>query len=298
MKIFVVIVTYNGLKWYKRCLSSVENSDIPVHTVVVDNASTDNTTDYLEENFPQIHLIKSKDNLGFAKGNNVGINFALENNANFIFLLNQDAWVETNTISSLINAMHLNDKAGIISPMHLSGSGNNLDVNFTMYLTSKFISDSFLKKLENFYNLRFVNAAAWMLNVDCIERVGGFDTSLFSHYGEDDNYCQRVIYHGYDIILDTKSFIYHDREKREIQQPTVSLWNEANRNLSIKVKYGDVNEDVDLNKQILICYKKVIKNILFMKITHLKGVFEDIRTFKSIKISREKNKLGGLVWLK
>ena len=55
-----------------------------------------------------------------------------------------------------------------------------------------FMSDSYTQQLENYYEVDFVNAAAWLLSRECIDKVGLFD-SLFFHYGEDVNYCQRLI---------------------------------------------------------------------------------------------------------
>ena len=61
MKIFAIIVTYKGQQWYDRCFTSLRNSSIPVQTIVVDNASDDGTVEYIRENFPEIHLIESKE---------------------------------------------------------------------------------------------------------------------------------------------------------------------------------------------------------------------------------------------
>ena len=70
MKIFSIIVTYNGMRWYDRCLGSLRNSELPVETIVIDNASSDDSVNYIKANFPEVHLIESNENLGFAKANN------------------------------------------------------------------------------------------------------------------------------------------------------------------------------------------------------------------------------------
>ena len=71
-----------------------------------------------------------------------------------------------------------------------------------------FISDAYLCQLKNEYPLLFVNAAAWLMSVECIKNIGGFDTSLFVHYGEDSNFCQRMKYHDFKIILNTLLIIW------------------------------------------------------------------------------------------
>ena len=91
MKVFVIIVTYKGKRWYDRCFGSLRQSTIPLQTIVVDNASNDGTVDYIRENYPEIYLIESKENLGFGKGNNLGLRYALDHGCDYVFLLNQDA---------------------------------------------------------------------------------------------------------------------------------------------------------------------------------------------------------------
>lgn len=95
--LFVIIVTYNGEKWIDKCLSSVYKSTIPLTTIVIDNKSSDNTVQYIKTNFPMVILFEYQNNLGFGKANNIGIEYALKNNADYIYLLNQDAWVDPNT---------------------------------------------------------------------------------------------------------------------------------------------------------------------------------------------------------
>ena len=74
LKVFVIVVTYKGMQWYDRCFTSLRNSTIPIQTIVVDNASGDGTVEYIKENYPEIMLIESKENLGFGKGNNLALN--------------------------------------------------------------------------------------------------------------------------------------------------------------------------------------------------------------------------------
>ena len=91
-KIFVVIVTYKGKQWYDKCFQSLRESTIPVQIVVVDNTPGDEDAKYIKTHFPEVHLIKMNENLGFGKANNLGMRYALDNGCDYVFLLNQDAW--------------------------------------------------------------------------------------------------------------------------------------------------------------------------------------------------------------
>ncbi|AXG73028.1 glycosyltransferase family 2 protein [Flavobacterium arcticum] len=204
-KVFVVIVTYNGAHWVDRNISSLLQSDYPVTIIVIDNCSTDNTVALLDK-YEEVSLIQANENLGFGKGNNIGIQKALAQGADYVFLLNQDAWVFNNTISSLIAKMEKDSKLGILSPMHYSGNGKSYDTAFSTYLSRSYSDLQYINSVA----VPFVNAAAWMMSRKCIERVGFFEP-LFGHYGEDRNYCDRVKYHGFLIGIDLDAKIIHDR---------------------------------------------------------------------------------------
>lgn len=100
---YVIVVTYNGKKWYDRCLNSLFNSSIFINVIVVDNKSNDGSVAYIKHKWPQVTIIENSENVGFAAANNIGFKFAFENGADYFFLLNQDAWVEYNTIEKLLN---------------------------------------------------------------------------------------------------------------------------------------------------------------------------------------------------
>jgi GT2 family glycosyltransferase len=218
-KIYCIIVTYNGIQWIQRCLSSLVDNKYPVHIVVVDNASTDDTVSFIQKNFPAVKIIATGKNLGFGQANNIGIDIALGNGADYVFLLNQDAWVESDCISMLIQAHHNHPEYGIISPLHLNGNGSGLDKYFIDYFlrsSSEILISSLLLNNDDSYDVietTFVNAAAWLVSIECIRKTGGFDP-IFFHYGEDANYAQRVIFWGYKIGIYRKAKIYHDREQR------------------------------------------------------------------------------------
>lgn len=210
-KIYIVIVTYNGMKWLDECLSSTS----PYPVIVIDNNSKDESVEFIEKNYPNVILLKQQENLGFGKSNNIGIKYALEQGCEGVFLLNQDAYLAEDTISNLYDFYQNNPEYGLLSPIHLDGSGQLLDRNFSQYMeydhNNKFYSDALLRGLKGCYDVPFVNAAAWFLPRKSLEDIGGFDP-IFHHYGEDDNYCQRLRYHDFKIGVLADTWVRHDRE--------------------------------------------------------------------------------------
>jgi GT2 family glycosyltransferase len=215
-KIFVIIVTYNGSKWYDKCFGSLRASTIPIQTIVIDNASSDNTASYIKNHYPEVHLIENDKNLGFGKANNIGIRYAMEQGCDYVFLLNQDAWILPDTIEKLYILMRENPEYGILSPIHLRGDGLNLDYNFSLYISENqcLISDCIINKniMKSIYEICFVNAALWFLSKECIKKIGYFDP-LFSHYAEDADYLCRIKYHKAKIGVCPNIYGFHDREQ-------------------------------------------------------------------------------------
>ena len=103
-RILAIVVSHNGEKWLRKCLSSVYSSTVKADVLVVDNASQDSSVEIIKKEFPQAILRISKENLGFAEANNLGFAYALSNAYDFVYLLNQDAWVLKDTIEKLITA--------------------------------------------------------------------------------------------------------------------------------------------------------------------------------------------------
>lgn len=213
-KLLTIIVTFNGKKWIEKCLNSIFISSYPSDIFVIDNGSSDGTLEYLEQNSDKIILIKSKQNLGFGKANNLGLKYAIENNYSYIYLLNQDAWVFENTFEELIKVLDNNQDIGIISPLQITASQKSLDDGFDHYCPPKMISDALCSNLKDFYYCNFVMAAHWMISYNCLNRLGGFSPA-FKHYGEDYNYIQRAIFKNFKIAISTRSRAIHDRENRK-----------------------------------------------------------------------------------
>lgn len=296
-RVYAVIVTYNGMQWLDRCLGSLDSSETPVNTIVIDNASTDGTPDYIAEHFLSVHLVRSDINYGFAKANNIGIRYALDNGADYVFLLNQDAWVEPGTISKLMELAQTDYSIGIVSPMHMNGSGDALDFGFSGYVPGDMVSDAVVGQLKPYYKAKFVNAAAWLMKRTCIEKVGGFDTAMFVHYGEDSNYCQRLEYHGFTLMISTQCKVFHDRafrkEKEKEYRQKVFHQSDVNRRL----EYANILYPVDVDGFIAQNKMSRIKSYIKLKFAQAERLKKEIAFLETVKLSRETNMAGGPAWL-
>ena len=213
MKVCTLIVSCNFEKWLHTCLSSLKRSSVESAVVVIDNASSDNTCRIIAEDYPEVMLLQNSENLGFGKANNIGMRYALDNHFDYIFLLNQDAWIEPDTLRKLTEASEQNPGFGIVSPIHLNGSGEKPDFGFSVYTGLKSKEEA-IDLAQPITPCSFINAAAWLIPVSAVKKTGGF-APIFPHYGEDVNYAQRIRNKQYQIGFVKDAFAYHDREFRE-----------------------------------------------------------------------------------
>ncbi|MEM6517244.1 MAG: glycosyltransferase, partial [Bacteroidota bacterium] len=232
---------------------------------------------FIKKNYPEVTLIEQDKNLGFGQANNIGLRYALEQGSEHFFLLNQDAYLLDNTVEQLVDFQERKPNYGILSPIHLAGNKNQLDNNFAKYmnkeLSGRFYSDFVLRNaIAPVYDVPFVNAAAWLLSRKCLNQIGGFDP-LFFHYGEDDNYCQRVLYHKFRIGVMPNSFIIHDRElkKRKKLVPYSQDYYEATEKY-YKKKFANILLPNHLEHQFDKITKELLKLAIQFKFKELNNV--------------------------
>ncbi len=300
--IYIIIVTYNGLNWIDSCLKSCGNYPV----IVVDNASTDDTVSFIETNYPHVILLKQATNLGFGQANNIGIRYALDHGAEHVFLLNQDAYLVEDVLEQLLRFQQSHTDYGILSPIHLTGNQQKLDRNFSNYMlkekTGQFYSDFVLgNALAPVYEIPFVNAAAWLVSKTCLETVGGFDP-LFFHYGEDDNYCQRVQYHGFKIGVLPKVYAIHDREDRVKEKIKIfSKMYFENIERQYKISFANILTENKIDLEIKKLKKTIFKLQLKFKFKRATDFKKELSILLRIKPliahSREQNKQQGAHYL-
>lgn len=299
IKIFVIIVTYKGHQWYDRCFTSLRESSIPVQTVVVDNDSNDGTLEYIREHFPEIHLIESKENLGFGRANNLGMRYALDNGCDYVFLLNQDAWLDdVDTLKNLVEIYEQRPEYGILSPMHLNINKDGLVMEYFCRRpdNKKLIEDLYLNQLTAVYDTKYIHAAAWMLSRNTLEKVGGFNP-IFQHYEEDGEYLNRVIYYQLKIGVCPSARIVHDHQSKTFTGDKALL---RHNQLKI-VDYIDLNKSFSASAYLRYYIRKWILCICRGKSTQAKQFAHDIkflfRRRTEFKKVRQVSMIAGPKWL-
>lgn len=236
MDVSVVIVSFNAKEMMAKCLESIFKftKDVSFEVIVVDNASTDGVTEYLKEishssmvtrnNFK---LIESKENLGFAKGNNLGIK---EAKGRYVFFLNNDTELVENSLERLKVWMDAHADVAVVSSQMLSseqklsptgGFFPSLkkvfawaffldDVPFLQFYGSSYHPHS-SKMYEKEFFPDWVTGSIFFVRKEAINQVGNFDDNMFM-YGEELEWCMRFKKAGWKIgYTPITKIIHHER---------------------------------------------------------------------------------------
>lgn len=262
-KVAVIVVTYNGMKWLERCLNDLFQSIIPIQVFIIDNGSQDDTIDFVEKYYPQITLIRSEQNLGFGKANNIGLSKAFKDGFDYFFLLNQDGYIFPETIANLIKIAKGHPEFGVLSPIQLNGAGNNLDLNFSILMNNNncpgFINDSYFDRLRDYYEVNFIMAAFWLITRATIQKIGFFNP-VYPHYGEDNDYLNRILYHGKKVAVVPSAVGLHDREFRKAtRSKEIYSWY-----IDLLIRISDLNRNfgIEIGRSILFFAKKICISLL------------------------------------
>lgn len=240
MKIFLVIPSYNGDQDTLECLESVLQSDqksFELSVVIVDNCSTNNSLkkikNYLRSfannsRHSRVKVIENRENLGFSGGNNVGIRYALENEADWVFLLNNDTKIKNDCLIQLIKVAKSDKKIGLLGPkiyfypgceFHQSRYQENEKGKIIWYAggiidwqnvlgTHRGVDKVDTGQYNQVSATEFVSGCAMMVKREVFERVSLFDERYFLYY-EDVDFNLRAKQAGYKLIFVPQAIIWH-----------------------------------------------------------------------------------------
>jgi len=239
--VYIIILTWNGKKYLTKLYDSLDSLNYPrekYKILFIDSGSTDGSLNFLEnlEKENKIKLIKLNKNLGFAGGNNVAIQYALDNGAKYVVLLNQDTFVESDFLNQLIGVADEDNEFGIVQPLILdyqkpnevSSWGNELHFLAYGWCGGNHTDLTNSKRKLTIWEINYASAAAVLYQADVLRKIGLFDENYFS-YHEDSDICLRARLIGYKIVLAPKAIVYHDLTHPLNKNRSRYFWLEKNR---------------------------------------------------------------------
>lgn len=225
----IIIVNYNGLKYLPACLGSVFNTTddgVSKQVYLVDNFSQDGSVQWIEENYPQVNIIRAESNLGFAGGNNLAWQYLEKVNLpEYILLLNQDAQLTAGCLTTLVQYMDTHPQTATCQPklllwpetQKINSLGNVIHYLGFGYSDGNEITDQGISNQPSPVN--YCTGAAVLIRSEVIKKIGGlFDDFMFM-YLEDLDLGWRTRLAGYFNYLVPTSVMYHQYEfKRGMKQ--------------------------------------------------------------------------------
>lgn len=225
-RLSVIIVNYNVAYFLEQCLQSVRSASerFPVEVIVVDNNSRDNSVEMVRQNFPEVKVIANKENLGFSKANNQGID---QSTGEYVLLLNPDTVIEQDTFSKVVQFMDEHPDAGGLGVKMIDGKGNFLPeskrglptpwVAFfkvfglaALFPKSKLFGRYHLGYLDRneIHEVDVLSGAFMLLRKEALDKTGLLDETFFM-YGEDIDLSFRIQKAGFKNYYFPKTNIIH-----------------------------------------------------------------------------------------
>jgi len=229
--ICIIILNWNGKNNTVACLQSlqaIEEENYVSTTIVVDNDSSDNSVSAIQKEFPQITIIQNDSNRGYTGGMNRGIAYALEKNADYILLLNNDTIVDKKSVSALFSIIDSNEKIGVVVPkiffskgseFHKSRykanelgkviwyAGGEIDwKNIIGYHTG--VDEVDKGQYDATSETLYATGCCMMIKREVLEIVGLLDDNFYLYY-EDSDFSLRVKNSNYKIVFVPQAHIWH-----------------------------------------------------------------------------------------
>jgi len=216
-KLSIIIVSWNAKDYLIKCLKSLdpELEGIESEIIVVDNASSDGSADAVQDQYPEVKLIRNDQNLGFAKANNIGIN---QSKGEYVCLMNSDIVVLKDCIRRLLEYMDSNQQIGVLGPKTLNGDGTLQRSCFSL----PSVWNSFCRVLaldsifpwtrifgsrlmtywghDEIRNVEALNGCFLVVRRKALDEVGLLDEGFFI-YGEDLDWCKRFGDGGWGVVF-------------------------------------------------------------------------------------------------
>ena len=241
VQISIIAINYNGLKDTCELIETLPLEDESLEVIVVDNASNNDEATVIEQRYPQVKVIRSNQNLGFAGGNNLGIKAA---KGKYLFFINNDTLLrhQTSDIRHLINRLESSPKIGIVCPKIRFAWGDN-PIQFAGYTPLSRITvrnraigcgESDNGQFDTAHPTPYAHGAAMMVKRDVIGEAGMMPECYFLYYEELD-WSMMIRRAGYDIWYEPACTIFHKESQATGQNsPLRTYYLTRNRLLFVK----------------------------------------------------------------
>ncbi len=236
-----VILNTNRCQDTLECLASLVQNTYQNHrAIVLDNRSRDGSVAAIHDAFPEVQIISLEENLGYAGNNNAGIQAALDQGAEWVFVLNEDTVLERECLMHLIKVGESDENIGILGPMvyhhaepHvIQSAGGLFGARWEAYHLAKDEEDS--GQFRHPHLVDWISGCAILVRRSLIEQVGMIDERYY-YYWEETEWCLRAGRLGWKIMHVPQAKLWHKGVQRDHQpKPSVTYYATRNRLLTLR----------------------------------------------------------------
>lgn len=246
---YIVAVILNTNRREDTCavLASLEQNTYQNHRVIVlDNASTDGSVQAIRTAFPAVQIIELRQNLGYAGNNNVGIQAALAQGAEWVFVLNEDTILAPDCLARLIEVGQSNLRLGIVGPMvyHynesnvIQSAGGKMGRDWQAWHLGQNEQDQ--GQFSQAHEVDWISGCAILVRREVIEQVGMLDQRFF-YYWEETEWCLRAREAGWRIMHIPQAKLWHKGVQRDYQpNPAVTYYATRNHLLMLAKHHAPI----------------------------------------------------------
>lgn len=226
---YIIILNWNNHKDTIECVESAMDLDYEnFRVLMVDNGSTDNSAAIFKEKFPEMEILENGENFGFAKGNNKGIEYALAEGAEYIFILNNDTVVAKDMLSKLVSSV--SSKEAILSPKvyyydnrHVINSLGTTINWFRLRPNLGFCGEEDKGQFNAVTNARILIGCALFMSRELLEKIKCFDEDFYMIHEDADLSLRNLSMGGQNIVI-PEAVIYHKASSTLQKYPTLSAY--------------------------------------------------------------------------
>ncbi|WP_180247472.1 glycosyltransferase family 2 protein [Bacillus sp. AFS031507] len=258
-KVYILIPIFNGVNETIRCLKSIYKSTYTnFEVVIIDDGSTDNSQNIINDNFNNITFINGDGNLWWSGGINEGLRYVLDkqNESDLIVLLNNDNIIKEDMIENLVESVNKYPNSIICSKVYIDGRDNTILFAGGYASVSKsglYINGYYNRDKAEFNELSKVDWCGGMgvaIPLSIIKKVGYFDNKNFPQYFGDADFMYRVRRKGFKIIYDPSCICWNNKE-----QTGFSINDERVTFNKIKKLLFNIKSNYDLKSNISFYFK-------------------------------------------
>ena len=289
----IITINYNGLADTCALIDTIPFNDDSLEVIVVDNASIEDEAAIIERRYPQIQVIRSNTNLGFAGGNNLGIKAA---HGKYLFFINNDTFLrpQTSDLIPLIHRLESSPKIGAVCPKIRFAWGDN-PIQFAGYTPLSHVTmrnraigfgEADQGQYDSAHLTPYAHGAAMMVKREVIDKAGLMPECYFLYYEELD-WSMMIRRAGYDIWYEPAVSVFHKESQATGQDsPLRTYYITRNRLLFVKRNINGIEKILSYIYIIgVVGLKDILKNLLRRRRDLAQATFKGICVFINSKFS-------------